>query len=99
MRPSHKFQESDILERLAEIGNYYEQVVVRRLMKFAPDLDADQMADAACIALNQLPAWYIRNAVDAHFYMAEATIVAMEQSIENAIKLAVAKVSSSGDQA
>jgi len=92
MRPNHKFHESDILERLAEIGNYYEQVVVRRLMAYASDLNPEQMADAACIALNQLPAWYIRNAVDAHFYMAEDSIVAMEHDIDEAIRLAVVKV-------
>ena len=93
MRPSHKFHQSDILERLAEIGNYYEQVVARRLMAYTKDLDPEQMADAACIALNRLPAWYIRNAVDAHFYMAEETIIAMENDIDEAIKLAVTKVS------
>ncbi len=92
MRPPHKFHEFDILEPLSEIGNYYERAVLKRLMESTEDLSAAQVADAACIALNRLPAWYIRNAVDAHFYMAETTIVAMERDIDDAIKLAVAKV-------
>ena len=57
------------------IHNYYEYLVQEKLKAGAWDaslqeLDADQISDVACVALNHLPPRYIRHEVDLLFYMA-----------------------------
>ena len=58
-----------------ELGNFYEDYVFAAI---AGQLEADNekdpgfMADVACVALNKLPAKYIRHHVDMTFYMTPA---------------------------
>jgi hypothetical protein len=53
----------------APFRNYYEALVVELLSEYASDeLDSDTVNDIACIALNNLPAKYIRHDVDMAFF-------------------------------
>ncbi len=82
----------EALDKISEIGNYYEKAVIERLSRFSGDLGADELADAACLALNRLPSWYIRHAVDARFYLSQEKIVAMEEAIDRAVARAILHV-------
>ena len=57
----------------SSIHNYYEQLVIDYLTEIlAPELeiaDEDLLEDIACIALNNLPARYIRHSVDMAFFL------------------------------
>lgn len=92
MRPSIRLSD-ETLDRLSEIGNYYEHAVLERLCRYAHSLDAEQFADAACLALNALPPWYIRHSVDACFFLKQDEVLAMDRRIDAAIAQAVERVS------
>ncbi len=55
------------------IHNYYEQLVLDRIQELSDTRlageDEDFLCDVACVALNQLPARYVRHNVDTVFYM------------------------------
>ncbi len=87
----HRLNE-EALNKIGEIGNYYERAVIERLARFSGDLDADELADAACLALNQLPSWYIRHSVDARFYLSQEKIVAIEEAIDRAVARAILRI-------
>lgn len=56
------------------IRNYYERQVFETVLDIAPKYPAvkeDQLPDVACVALNKLPARYIRHEVDLAFYQTE----------------------------
>jgi Late competence development protein ComFB len=59
--------------RFDSIHNYYETLVVRELIDFyAKDIktmDEDYLQDVACLALNMLPARYVRHDVDMAFFL------------------------------
>ncbi len=92
MQPTTPRLSDEALDNLGEIGNYYEKAVYERLARFAHELDADQIADAACLALNRLPAWYIRHAVDARFYLDAHEVTEMEARIDRAVAAAILHV-------
>ncbi len=83
------------LENLSDIGNYYERVVFDHLMSRSYELDDEQLADVACLALNKLPSWYIRHSVDAHFFLSEDQLIELHDHVEAVISEAVDKVKSS----
>lgn len=75
------------------IHNYYEQMVLDQLV----DLSRSQLqgeseellCDIACVALNQLPARYVRHNVDMVFYMTPAERQKMEKEVIKAVKMAI----------
>lgn len=74
------------------INNYFEKLVINELkinaQKNNIEYDEDFLADVACVALNQLPARYVRHNVDMVFYM---TIEEREQNqiiVEDAVLMA-----------
>lgn len=73
--------------------NYFELLVVRRLQNMIQDnlLDnnEDYLGDIACVALNQLPARYVRHDVDMAFYLTIEEREDMEKSVENALEMAI----------
>lgn len=75
------------------IHNYYERLVLDHLVELANtkqlSQDEDFMADVACVALNQLPARYVRHNVDMVFYMTLQERQDMEQEVIKAVKMAV----------
>ncbi len=72
------------------ISNYYEQLVVDSITKTVATPDDvehdDFVLDIACIALNKLPAKYIRHNVDMVFYTDNDERVEMLKSVENTVK-------------
>lgn len=78
-----------------QIHNYYERLVfeeVARLSESHPNFTSDMLADVACVALNRLPARYVRHDVDMMFYLTEQERHAIEQSMEEGLAFAFAFV-------
>lgn len=78
-----------------QVHNYYERLVfedVARLSRNYPDLTADMLSDVACVALNRLPARYVRHDVDLMFYLTEHERHAIEQSMTECLTFAFAFV-------
>jgi len=75
------------------IQNYYEQLVVEHIREQAAEsgttsTDDDYLEDVACVALNQLPARYVRHKVDLVFYMTPEERGQMEDAVAEAVKTA-----------
>lgn len=78
-----------------QVHNYFERLVfenVARLAESHPDYSADMLADVACVALNRLPARYVRHDVDLMFYLTEQERRTIEESLDEAIAFAFAFV-------
>jgi hypothetical protein len=82
------------MSSIEQIHNYYERLVLDEVVRRArdmPGITADMVADMACVALNKLPARYVRHDVDLVFYLTEIerhqSDTAMQQAIEEAIVL------------
>jgi hypothetical protein len=78
-----------------QVHNYYERLVfeeVARMSESYPDYNADMLADVACVALNRLPARYVRHDVDMMFYLTEQERQAIEKSLKNALMFGFAYV-------
>ena len=80
------------------ISNYYEHLVLDKIaarLAGSPRADdEDYIADVACVALNKLPARYVRHIVDMSFYMSEEE----KHKIDKLVELAVAKAMGFIDQ-
>ncbi len=83
-----------------EFHNYYEQMVRDEMGRQLGEhqLDADTLADIACVALNHLPPRYIRYDVDMSFYLSPKEREEMEQKVETAVREAAAFVLERGRQ-
>lgn len=75
------------------INNYFEKlvfdVIKEKLQSNELVQDDELLADIACVALNQLPARYVRHNVDMIFYM---TLEEKEQNqiiVEDAVDMAI----------
>ena len=78
-----------------QVHNYFENLVfteVSRMAEDYPDFSADMLTDVACVALNRLPARYVRHDVDLMFYLTEVERAAIEQSLHEALEHAFAFV-------
>jgi len=86
--------ESKITEEYTgeDIKNYYEFLVYEGLSIFRDELSDDDISDAACIALNTLPSWYIRHNVDAQFYLNDDQLSEVNRRVTLAIDHAITKV-------
>jgi hypothetical protein len=74
-----------------QVHNYYERLVfeqVAHLSASYPAYSADMLVDVACVALNRLPARYVRHDVDLMFYLTEQERHGIENSLEEAIAFA-----------
>ncbi len=80
---------------MLDINNYYEQLVTAQLLHMAKEINElnykDFMEDVACIALNELPARYVRSLVDLHSHFTDLDKEAMEQQVADAIQKALVK--------
>jgi hypothetical protein len=76
-----------------DIINYFEPLVVERIKKVLDQQqrseDTDFFMDVACIALNKLPARYVRHAVDATFYMSSEEFANTTLAINDAVTHAI----------
>ena len=74
-----------------QVHNYYERLVfeeVARRSQEHPQFTQDMLGDVACVALNRLPARYVRHDVDMMFYMTEQERHAIELSLEEVLQFA-----------
>lgn len=74
-----------------QVHNYYERLVfeaVAQQSEAHPDFTSDMLADVACVALNRLPARYVRHDVDMMFYLTEHERHAIEQSMAEGLNFA-----------
>lgn len=74
-----------------QVHNFFEPVVFEAVAAKAqafPDFSADMLADVACVALNRLPARYLRHDVDMMFYLTESERSAIDDSLAEAVKFA-----------
>jgi len=80
-----------------QVHNYYERLVfeeVARRAQTRPEFTTDMLADVACVALNRLPARYVRHDVDMMFYLTEHERHAIELSLEEVLQFAFGFVQS-----
>lgn len=74
-----------------QVHNYYERLVfegVAGLSEAHPEFTSDMLVDVACVALNRLPARYVRHDVDLMFYLTEHERHAIEHAINEALVFA-----------
>jgi hypothetical protein len=72
-----------------QVHNYYERLVFEEVVRRAddhPEFTPDMLGDVACVALNRLPARYVRHDVDMMFYLTEHERHAIELSLEDALQ-------------
>lgn len=70
------------------IHNYYEALVAERIMSTLAreaDVDQDFLEDVACLALNQLPARYVRNDLDMALFLTIRERERMQQRVIEAV--------------
>lgn len=73
---------------LADVHNVFETQVmqeVQRLWARQPDTTADYWADVACVALNQLPARYIRYDVDLASHLSDQEQQELEKRVRTVV--------------
>ena len=74
-----------------QVHNYYERLVFEDAARMSvdyPDFTSDMLGDVACVALNRLPARYVRHDVDMMFYLTEQERNAIELSLEEVLQFA-----------
>jgi len=76
-----------------KVQNYYETLVFdeleRQLKNKGFQIDEDQFSDMSCVALNRLPARYVRYAIDTTFYATPGDLQEMEDNVKNAVNHAI----------
>lgn len=80
------------------IHNYYERLVFDEVVRVAGErrqpVDPRLLADIACVALNRLPARYIRHDVDYAFYLTAEERDDQGRRVADAVNQAFAYVTS-----
>ena len=75
------------------INNYFEKLVLDEIQRMRNEdqleNDTDFLSDIACVALNQLPARYVRHNVDMVFYMTLDERKQYQEVVEEAVLMAV----------
>lgn len=78
---------------LASIQNYYERLVLEsireKLSGRDEEYDADFVADLACLALNALPARYVRHTVDLWSHLGDSDRATLSQEVDDAVEAAL----------
>jgi len=85
------------------IRNYYEHLVINYLMEEAAPhgkiIDEELIEDIACLALNNLPARYIRHEVDMAFFLTTADREQMKNSVIEAVDDAIKLINKNAKEA
>ncbi len=71
-----------------QVHNYYERLVLEQVAAQSvshPDFTSDMLADVACVALNRMPARYVRHDVDLMFYLTEHERQAIDHAMAEAL--------------
>jgi len=85
------------MSALESVHNYYERKVIEKINTnyLDGDLSSTQLADLACIALNQIPPRYIRHDIDMSFYMTSEEYSEIDSKVAIALKQSYKKIKSS----
>ncbi len=85
------------------IRNYYEHLVINYLMEEAAPqgkiIDEELIEDIACLALNNLPARYIRHEVDMAFFLTTADRAQMRNNVIEAVDSAIKLINKNAEEA
>ncbi|MDT8385420.1 MAG: late competence development ComFB family protein [Gammaproteobacteria bacterium] len=88
---------------LDNIHNHYERLVFDEVLaqqaKKGVSFDEDMLEDVVCVALNNLPARYVRHSVDIAFYLTLPERDQMERLVRNAVSEAFDRVTRNPHQA
>jgi len=90
-----EFLETSMVFNFEQVHNYFERLVfeeVARRSEAHPEFTSDMLGDVACVALNRLPARYVRHDVDMMFYLTEQERHAIEVSMDEVLQFAFAFV-------
>jgi hypothetical protein len=83
---------------LDNIHNYYEKLVFDEIMRHQEEEgvshDESVLEDVVCVALNNLPARYVRHSVDIMFYLTGTEREKMAEMVTQAVKEAFVLVTS-----
>ncbi|KZX81297.1 hypothetical protein A3715_05990 [Oleiphilus sp. HI0009] len=81
---------------LDSIFNYHERLVVDEMSKQLKKhtFSEAQLSDIACLALNKVPAKYIKHSVDRAFYTSDVERMEIAAKIEKAVAEAIAYIAS-----
>ncbi len=82
---------------LDSIYNHYEKLVFEEILRVQPESGAvyneGMLEDVACVALNNLPAHYVRHSVDTAFYITaterEKIAALVAGAVDSAFKLVI----------
>ena len=82
---------------MLNIVNYYEQLVIDELWMMAikhtnDNLSHDDIEDIACLALNNLPASYVKSAFDKASHLSETDYQHTTDRVKHAINDAIKKI-------
>ncbi|WPL19745.1 Late competence development protein ComFB [Thiorhodovibrio winogradskyi] len=93
-KPEHSYQEHPML---SSITNYYEQLVLDEIFRTSSDAfteppDQDLIADIMCLALNRLPARYVRHSIDFSAHLSSGDGRMMRQQVTEAVAQAIATI-------
>jgi len=83
----------------SNIHNYYEQLVFNEITR-QPGMEKDEnfAEDVACVALNHLPARYVRHDVDMAFYQTSAERSKINAQVVKAVQEAAKFVTAHRDE-
>ena len=87
-----------MISNFEQVHNYYERLVFEEVVRRSADhedFSTDMLADVACVALNRLPARYVRHDVDFMFYLTESERHVIERSLNEVLNFAFDFVSES----
>ncbi len=78
---------------LDNIHNHYERLVYEEIQRCLPAekdpaFSDNALEDVACLALNHLPARYVRHSVDIAFYLTAKERADMDQQVRDAVAAA-----------
>jgi hypothetical protein len=77
------------------VHNHHERSVFAAVLALAPShpkITSAMLADIACVALNRLPARYIRHEVDFAFYLSDQERAETQAAVDEAVNSAFAFV-------
>jgi len=83
--------ESLMVFNFEQVHNYYERLVFEEVAVRAedhPEFTVDMLCDVACVALNRMPARYVRHDVDLMFYLTEKERQAISLSLDEVLQFA-----------
>lgn len=81
---------------MLDINNYYEKLVSEQLWKIIQNAKQPPsqsfLEDVACVALNNLPTFYVRSLVDVSSHLSDVDHEKMKNAVVAAVETAVEKV-------